>query len=445
MIIFTLLSAVARVSGGAYEPIFEQYELWKNNGQNALSSKQEEVFAQKYLSPLLLCGAAKTSKPRWLIKTLSNDQTSFTGFTSLIKLTEDKFGYDGNFSLRPTATFIEPFAINDQNRQELQVLRDKIKGENSLGYQKINSLLASAENLSNVSENRTKGKSPVFFYSFSDMPLNIPKELYQKLVYLTDKIVKRLCQVSGKLERTNDLESSINNPDENFERQLFTGSVDWMIVNNTPYLIDIGSPAIGYYNDIFYGNLSSKTNVPVGFDSLKELSTNNITLISAEKDKELGFFQEERKKVIEGLKEQGVNVTEINNEFYEAIINNISLPTKSYDYVTRNQDIRRRVLESIENLGFSLPKQEWLESDYENARRFTLKYNPKEGIFVKKRIRERDYYKPLVCPIWSKEASSKTGPVLYEEFVPSLIDCSVDGISGKRSFEIRLYYAGGRT
>jgi hypothetical protein len=68
-----------------------------------------------------------------------------------------------------------------------------------------------------------------------------------------------------------------------------------MIVNNTPYLIDIGSPAIGYYNDIFYGNLSSKTNVPVGFDSLKELSTNNITLISAEKDKELGFFQEESK------------------------------------------------------------------------------------------------------------------------------------------------------
>ena len=63
---------------------------------------------------------------------------------------------------------------------------------------------------------------------------------------------------------------------------------------------------------------------------------------------------------------------------------------------------------------------------------------------MKKKLKGYDYWKPLVCPIWFREAGNGKGEVLYEEFVKSFIKSEIIGERcGDRSFEIRLYFQGG--
>ncbi len=444
MVVFTILSGIARASGGIYDPIFEQYNQWKDSEQKLLSKKQEEEFARNYLSPLMFCGAPKTSEARWMIKCLSNDQTGFSGFTSLLETCENSFGYSRPFRLMPTAVFVEPFAIKESGNQiKLEKIRDEIANCSNIQYENINRFIKESEELIQIDPSRQKGKSPVFFYSFSDIPFQIPVNLYDRLVNLTEKIVERLCQTSQSYQESGDLERAINSPSQDYERQFFTGSVDWMILGESPYLIDIGSPAVGLCNDIYYGNIASRKQVPIGFDSLSSVADSAILLPLNTQVAELGFFAEERKKLLKGLREKGVEVREELGEGYEAEINGKKLPVKSFDYITRNQDIRYRVLEDITSEGFNLPKQIWLPCDYDKIRKFTEEQNLTEGIIVKKKMKKVDYFKPLVCPVWLKEACRGDDLVLYEQFVPGFVNSSIlEERKGKRCFEIRLYFAG---
>ena len=75
----------------------------------------------------------------------------------------------------------------------------------------------------------------------------------------------------------------------------------------------------------------------------------------------------------------------------------------------------------------------------------------KYGLVVKKKVlfKEYDqgegYFKPLVTPLWSREARApQNRSVLFEQFVPSLIDVNARGLgNGKRSYEIRMYFVAG--
>ena len=134
---FQILSTIARVSGGTYDGLPDIVADWRKfNGSwyrfnDPLSTKEEQAIANTYLSPMLLCGKPKSiDMQRWFIKCLSNDQTAFTGFTSLVDLVEsDAIGYDGRIKILPSASFVEPFVfdmLESTDRDKLLEIKDRL-------------------------------------------------------------------------------------------------------------------------------------------------------------------------------------------------------------------------------------------------------------------------------------------------------------------------------
>src|SRR3989344_1535171 len=81
---FRILSTIARCSGGIYEPVIQKTKKWRTE---RIKGDLEDNFVQEYLTPMLKCARPKSvDEKRWAWKCLSNDQTAFTGFTSVVDL-----------------------------------------------------------------------------------------------------------------------------------------------------------------------------------------------------------------------------------------------------------------------------------------------------------------------------------------------------------------------
>lgn len=431
LIVFIVLSTIARLSGGTFEPLEKITSDWEkyygnfSRIQDPLTPRKLKQFIEEYMTPMLKCGRPNIDDQRWFIKSLSNDQTAFTGFTSLVEI-GDILGYKEQIKLKPTV-FIEPFIYNILDKQKQEKLLDlkyQLESLDSTKINEINDILKQAEKLCPKISERSKGKTPLFFYGISDKSFFVPKNLYQQMEYILDNAVT-------------SLKEKVNSS----ERLAFTGSVDFMIDENTNeiYLIDIGFPAVGYIADILACSKVQGINPNTGIDRIAS-NLDEITLMTNKNNQELGFFKLEKEYLISELKKQGVKVFTEYGEG-EAKINNILLPNKDFDFYSRDQQKRYDLVDATLPKNFvSLFDDFWFKRNYE-------KVKSKYGLVIKKRMfgsdqYKRKYYKPLVTPIWSREMLiGKNVSTLYEQFIESLVDIDIAGDrKGKRSYEIRMYF-----
>lgn len=455
---FQILSTIARVSGGTYNELSDIVSNWRKfNGplyrfNDSLSSEKEISVAERYMTPMLLCGKPDSIDiRRWFIKCLSNDQTAFTGFTSLVDIVEsDISGFDGKIRLLPSASFVEPFAVNtlnDSNRNKLFEIKNQLDKLDSTKIRDINDLLNQAQLICpSANINRNKGKSPIFFYGVSDKPFQLPKVMYDRLAKTAKMAYDAICLATGETGRN-----------------IFTGSIDFMICDDDAYIIDIGAPAVGYVADILATSQALSRTPKVGIEKIVSTIDRKITISRSTLSRELGFFKQEKEYLISELKKTGIAVEEISDEKNEVIIDEKQLPTQTFDYLSRNQSLRNRIFSDIkDNLstyGVKIPEGAVLIPDDFTLPRFyeSSKLGEQDlGLLIKKRVffkeyitREGEtgsgYFKPLVTPIWGKEirADSKKSN-LFEQFIPSLIDTDIEGDKkGKRCYEIRIYFVGG--
>ncbi|MEK6901406.1 MAG: hypothetical protein AABX37_03625 [Nanoarchaeota archaeon] len=452
-----ILSTIARVSGGTYEPILERTRQWRENRGQNFSRSDKERFLENYLTPLLRCGKPpRIEDERWLLKCLSNDQTAFTGFTSLVDIVEDGLlGYDGRVTLLPKAAFAEPFVlrrIDEQKQQRLMDVQRQIQSLDSTRIDEINFLLTEAEALTPTVEQRAKGKAPIFFYSVTDKPFLLPRALFERMERATKVLCDGLSEIAQKFQQS--LEEALFSASlGGRERQFFTGSIDFLVSGNTIYVIDIGSPAVGYVADIVFASEALGRNAEIGVEALAQAAGNEIVVYQGN-SRNLGFFALENKVLVDGLRGRGINVTE-EEGWREVALNGIKYPLASYDYLTRNQPLRNKIIQAmqwrLEDFGVNLPNsvvtypergdlQQWEEQ---------VRLGDDYGLVVKKKVffteydeRGAGYFKPLVTPLWSPELNDDfRRSTLFEQFIPSFVDVEVAGErTGKRCYEIRLYY-----
>ncbi len=453
-----ILSTIARVSGGTYEPILERTRQWRKNGP--FSRNDKEGFLDEYLTPMLRCGKPSSiEEERWFLKCLSNDQTAFTGFTSLVDVVEDnQLGYNGKIRILPMAAFVEPFVLRrlDKLRQQrLLDIQQRVQSLDSTQIDEINNLIVEAGTLTPVVEQRAKGKAPIFFYSVTDLPFVLPRSLYERMVGATKILCDGLSEVAQKFQQSVENALFSASP-ERRERQFFTGSIDFLVYENRIYVIDIGSPAVGYVADIVFSSEALGRKVDIGLDDLARAAGNEIVVYRGNA-RDLGFFALENKVLVDGLRERGVNVTE-EEGWGEVALNGKRYPLASYDYLTRNQPLRNTIIQAmrwrLEDLRVSLPNSivtyperrdlgEWEER---------VRLGEDYGIIVKKKVffteydeKRSGYFKPLVTPLWSLELNKDfRRSTLFEQFIPSLVNVDVAGDrKGKRCYEIRMYYCVG--
>lgn len=451
---FQVLSTIARVSGATYDALPDLVKGWRkfkggfSRLNEPLSSAEELAMAQNYLSPMLRCAKPDSiDLRRWFIKCLSNDQTAFTGFTSLVDVVEsDTFGYDGAIRILPSASFVEPFAVDKASnfvKERLFEIKDQLDQLDSTKIGQIDSLLNEAQAICPISEKRGKGKSPLFFYGVSDKPFQLSAPLYGRLVKTAKAAYSALCRATGEEGRV-----------------AFTGSVDMMLFGNDIYVIDIGSPAVGYVADILCASKALGRQPDVGIEKIVSTFNDTLRIPQSLVSQELGFFKLEREYLISQLRKMGVIVEQTNGPFdtsYEVIINGKGFPTPTFDYLSRNQILRNRILENDEQLssyGARIPSSRVLIPDDFSLARFYEQSQLGDrdyGLLVKKKVFFKEYetgssyFKPLIVPVFGREMridSQKSN--LFEQFVPSLLDIDVLGDKkGKRCYEIRMYFVGG--
>ncbi len=459
---FKVLSTIARLSGGIYDElpgIFQNWKTYKGDYyrfNDPFNKGKESEIIKNYLTPLLLCGKPESiDMRRWFIKSLSNDQTAFTGFTSLVDVVEsENLGYDGTIRLLPSASFIEPFALKtlDQpNKNKLIKIQEKLNELDSTQVEEISRLIKDAECICPVGKERKKGKSPIFFYGISDKPFNIPRKLYDRLETAAEIVYN---SINSATEKWNiRLKNQKNN------RNIFTGSIDFMISEDYIYVIDIGTPAIGYIADLVATNKALNRKVDFGIEKIVSSLGDSITISRNRLSKELGFFKLEKEYLIEALKQNGINVNEIDDEESEVSVNNEKLPNLAWDYISRNQILRNEILKANRQLsvlktkipeGFiAQPDDFYLTRFYDKIKLGKEDY----GLIVKKKVLFKEYeignnyFKPLVIPIWSRELKTDKGKTnLFEQFIPSLIETDIAGDKkGKRCYEIRMYFVAGNS
>jgi len=412
---------------------------------DSLSSREEKSVAERYMTPMLLCGKPDSIDiRRWLIKCLSNDQTAFTGFTSLVDVVESQaFGYDGKIRVLPSASFVEPFAVerlDSTGSDRLFGIKERLDRLDSTKIAEINALLQEAEFLCPVNTGRKKGKSPIFFYGVSDKPFQLPKMMYERLAKTTKMAYTALCSAT-----------------EETGRSIFTGSIDFMIYDDDIYIIDVGAPAVDYIADILATSQALGRAPSVGIEKIVSTLNGKVAIPQSALSRELGFFKQEKEYLVSELRRSGIVVEEVSDEVNEAIIDGKSLPTKAFDYLSRNQPLRNKILAGINGdlsaCGVKIPQGEVLiPDDFELARFYERSKLGEQdlGLLIKKKVFFKEYetgsgyFKPLVTLIWGKEirADSKKSN-LFEQFIPSLINIDVEGDKrGKRCYEIRMYFVG---
>ena len=251
-------------------------------------------------------------------------------------------------------------------------------------------------------------------------------------------------------------EAMFGNNDRDNKRQIYTGSIDFMVAGNDIYIIDIGTPAVGYVADIIFASEALGRKPNIGLDTLAQVAgkRNEVYLGKAE---ELGFFELENQVLVEGLKSKGIDVNLVKGNGYEIKIDGINCPSEKFDFLSRNQPLRNRILSAIQKqlrpLGVKIPKglvtyprEERLPQFYNQC-----KINEDYGIVVKKKVLFQEfrkgsgYFKPLVTPLWSNELrNDQKISTLFEQFIPSLVDIDIRGDTpGKRCYEIRMYFTVG--
>jgi hypothetical protein len=457
----TILSTIARLGSGCFEPIQDRTAQWRRElrGVFSFSRKEEAQFSKGYLTPMLRCGKpASVPDSRWVLKALSNDQTAFSGFTSLVDVVDNNLGYDGQIRLLPKAAFVEPFVLRgltDKDQQELFDLRDNLQNLDSTQVDEVNQILAEAERIAPVTAGRKKGKSPIFFYSVTDKPFQLPASMYRRMEAATSLVSERISEVASRFEGSLD-EAMFGDIFQNVSRQMFTGSIDFMVAGDDIYVIDIGSPAVGYMADIEFASEAIGRKPEFGLDVLAECVGEEIEVYSGLSD-ELGFFALENSRLVDGLRARGINVTIRKGGKYQVKVDGVNFPTDMFDYVSRNQPLRNRILEAITpslsqyrvrvpDSKVTIPERSELGDFYERTRT-----EEDLGIVVKKKVlfgeygNGSGYFKPLVTPLWSRELrnNAKTS-TLFEQFVPSLINVDIAGDeSGKRCYEVRMYFCVG--
>ncbi|MFH1276525.1 MAG: hypothetical protein ABIH82_05425 [Candidatus Woesearchaeota archaeon] len=455
--VFTVLSAVARLGGGVVEPVCEETQNWVENGRN-YSRRRERDFAENYLTEMLRCGQPESvDDVRWFQKALSNDQTAFSGFTSLVDVVQDNnIGYGGRIKLLPRAAFIEPFVLrnlSESNKNKLEEIRANIASLDSTQVNEINQLLNQAEQIAPVPAGRKKGKSPIFFYSVTDQPFQLPASFYTRMEKATSLVAEGMVEVASRFN--NCLDDAIFGKGQK-ERQFFTGSIDFMVVGNDIYLIDIGSPAVGYLADIKFASEALGRTPNFGLDELANATAGEIIVYSGKSD-DLGFFSLEHDVLVNGLRERGVNVQNVIGNSFEVNIKGVNYPSQNYDFLTRNQPLRNKILQamssSLGSLGVRVPTGISVAPESEELLRFYEQTRQGDfGLLVKKKTffseYEQDggaYFKPLVTPLWSGEIrANRRRTTLFEQFIPSLIQTDVAGdLVGERSYEVRLYFCAG--
>jgi len=456
---FKVLSTIARLSGGVYDELPRIFQNWKKykgdyyRFNDPFDQKEELEITKNYLTPMLLCGKPESIDiRRWFIKCLSNDQTAFTGFTSLVDVVEsENFGYDGRIKLLPLASFIEPFVLeilDKTNKDKLIKIQQKLDELDSTQTEEISRLITEAENICPIEKGRKKGKSPIFFYGVTDKPFNIQKKLYERLERIAETVYSALNSA------TEEWNIRLGNQGNN--RNIFTGSIDFMIFEDYIYVIDIGVPAVGYVADIVATSKALNRKIDIGIEKIISTLSNSITIPRNMLSKELGFFKLEREYLIEALKQNGINVDEIDDEEPEVLINNEKIPNPTFDYISRNQILRNDILKAnrqLSELKTKIPEGFIAQPDDFYLTRFYEKTKLREdyGLIVKKKVLFKEYeiddnyFKPLVVPVWSRELKSGGKKInLFEQFIPSLIETDIAGDrKGKRCYEIRMYFIAG--
>jgi len=444
------------VSGGTYEPLEAimrdwrkfQGSYWRLN--DPYNPEQERKIAEAYLNNALRCGKPETiDLRRWFLKALSNDQTAFTGWTSLVDVVEtEQLGYSSAVNIYAGAAFVEPFVLNTLDaakREQLVTLEQRLKKMTAEQIEEIQEILCQADKIAPVTEARKKGKSPLFFYGVTDQSFCISRTLYERMAATTEAVYTALEQAVN--EKSN----------VSLSRAAFTGSIDFMVVDNDLYVIDIGVPAVGYIADILAASQAMGRKPEIGQKALAAATGGKAVIAKTRNARELGFFKQEQETLVQMLKEEGIEVGEQEAEGYEVEINGAQSPNALFDYLSRNQPLRNRVLEGIrpqlQQYGAKIPVSTILEPDDFALARFYDAVQAKEGygLVVKKKVLFKEYeqgegyFKPLVTPLWSREARApQNRSVLFEQFVPSLIDVDARGLgSGKRSYEIRMYFVVG--
>lgn len=454
-----ILSTIARVSGGTYDSLPEIVEKWRRyrgscaRFNDPIGTQREEYIAREYLTPMLLCGKPDSIDiRRWFIKCLSNDQTAFTGFTSIVDIVDaNTIGYDGQIRLLPTASFVEPFALkilDEEGKKKLLEMQQRLNQLDSTQAEEISRILKEAEQLCPITTKRKKGKSPIFFYGITNKPFQLPRKLYDRLERITEAAYNALSTATDEWEKTKSNKKT---------RRILTGSIDFMIFGEDVYIIDIGTPAVGYVADILAANTLLNRTPDIGADKIRATLNSSITIPQNTLSRELGFFKLEREYLIKTLRELGIIVDEIDDETCEAIVNDTKLPNQTFDYLSRNQPLRNKILQQSEELaalGAKIPESFtgqpddfWLARFYEATRlgNMDLGLLIKKKVFFKEYETGRTYFKPLVVPIWSRELrADKMRSNLMEQFIPSLIETDIAGDKkGKRCCEIRMYFVAG--
>ena len=456
---FKILSTIARLSGGIYNELPEIFQNWKKykgdyyRFNEPFDQREELEITKNYLTPMLLCGKPESIDiRRWFIKCLSNDQTAFTGFTSLVDVVEsENFGYDGRIKLLPLASFVEPFVVetlDKTNKDKLIKIQQKLNELDSTQTEEISRLIKEAEKICPIDKGRKKGKSPIFFYGVTDKPFNIQKKLYERLERIAETVYSALNNA------TEEWNIRLRNQRKN--RNVFTGSIDFMIFEDYIYVIDIGVPAVGYVADIITTSRALNRKEDIGIEKIISTLSNSITIPRNSLSKELGFFKLEREYLIEALKKKRINVDEIDDEDSEVLINNEKIPNPTFDYISRNQILRNDILKANRQLSefkTKIPEGFIAQPDDFYLTRFYEKTKLKEdyGLIVKKKVLFKEYeigdnyFKPLVVPVWSRELKSGGKKInLFEQFIPSLIETDIAGDrKGKRGYEIRMYFIAG--
>jgi hypothetical protein len=424
-----------------------------------LDRKEQEEFVRNYLTPELLCGKpGSVSEARWVLKSLSNDQTAFTGFTSLVDVRGDTLGYDGQIKLVPNAAFVEPFVLKNLDvaaANRLEDLRTKLSGMDSTKVPEINELLEEAERIAPV-QGRTKGKSPIFFYSVTDKMFNLPKSFYDRMATATEVICEGLSFAATNFNSSLDT-ALFDRKTENTETQFYTGSIDFMVFGDQIYVVDVGSPAVGYVADIVFASDAVGVKPELGMDDLASALGSENSLYAG-KSNELGFFKLETSSLVDGVRGKGKEIEVIPGGLAEVEIDGVKYPTEKYDFISRNQPLRNKVLRAMQSrlteLGVYVPQGVVTTSESMELSDFYQKTKLGEdlGIIVKKKVlfgeyqRGSGYFKPLVVPIWDRELlNNKRSSTLFEQFIPSLMDMNIAGMGeGKRCYEIRMYYCAGK-
>lgn len=433
---------LARMSGGTYDSLIAQAAVWERAVQS-LTKKQEEALMREYLTPMLRCGRpASVSEERWFYKTLTNDQTAFTGFTALVEEGE-RLGFDRSVLLRSNAAFVEPFVLEGINgkQRDLYELLGNVQNGTSEDVASIDAALQRASALVSVEELRERGKFPLFFYATADQPLQIPVALSKRLRAITDLLYRTFAGVAAAYERNGSIELAIGTPADQYASQAFTGSVDYMVSGDSIAVIDIGVPAVGINTDTDYAGKGARFTPDIRYPIDPGTA---VTLCTTPLEQQLGFFRDEQQRFASRLQSQGVTIRTKIDPTFEAYVAERALPTRAFDILTRDLTFRNLVLQSIQEplreLGAIVPQEIYMEKpDSDAVREFTMDQDI-TSIVVKKGVRDRTAWKPLVTPLWLREATRGEG-VRYQQFIPALLQVDVRGDrAGLRSFEIRMCY-----